>query len=290
MERKTVLKAWQASFLVLYFCFCTTLLYEAVSAHQPALRRHRKGGGAYVLAAGPRPPGLLEGRPTQAVQEADSAWGFVEIFKKLLGGGEAEDEVPTTSDQRRSAWHEEERHTEFAFCTDIGFRGLHPEEGGEEAACWSRCGRVCEGVLFLAEDALPEWRLVSVGTRTKPCKTLAKKSAVQVLCKAIKKPTNFDISTAVKQEMTFDVEAQQQEQLQQQQQQQLLLQQQLQQQQLLSPAAAGEAAALAPPQSFEAAAYGRRRSGFPPWAMYLIFAAIAVFCLALLCCCACRRR
>lgn len=63
-----------------------------------------------------------------------SEYGFVEIFKKLFGGkAEEEDEAPTTSEQRRSSWHEEERHAEFAFCSDVGFRGLHPDEGGEEA-------------------------------------------------------------------------------------------------------------------------------------------------------------
>lgn len=118
---------------------------------------------------------------------------------------------------------------------------------------------------------------------------------LQVLCKAIKKPTNFDISTAVKQEMTFDVEAQQQEQLQQLQQQQRLLQQQ--------PALAAATAAggttlpgylpetpQAAPETFAAAAYGRGRSGFPQWAIYVILVGVAVLCSLILCCCLfCKR-
>ncbi|KAL8452820.1 hypothetical protein Emag_002193 [Eimeria magna] len=266
------------------------LSVPTLNAYHAAIRTHTGNGLASSLAADP----LLRWTPRQQSLElprSKSLWGFVQLFKKLFkkGSDDEEEEVPTTSEQRRGAWREEERHAEFAFCTDVGFRGLHPEEGGEEAACWSRCGRVCEGALFLAEDALPEWRLISVATRTKPCKTLAKKSAVQILCKAIKKPTNFDISSAVKQEMTFDLEAQQQEQMQQTQQQQLLIQQQLAQ------AGAAEGAglaggALAAPETFAAAAYGRGRSGFPRWALYLILAAIAFLCLAMLCCVACCRR
>ena len=62
-----------------------------------------------------------------AVDTLASEFGFVEIFKKLFGGtGEEQEEAPTTSEQRRSAWQEEERHAEFAFCSDVGFRGLHP--------------------------------------------------------------------------------------------------------------------------------------------------------------------
>ncbi|CDJ63173.1 hypothetical protein, conserved [Eimeria necatrix] len=219
-----------------------------------------------------------------------SGLGFVEIFKKLFGGKQEEqEEAPTTSEQHRSAWKEEERHAEFAFCSDVGFRGLHPEEGGEEAACWSRCGRVCEGAMFLAEDALPEWRLVPVATRTKPCKTLAKKSAVQVLCKAIKKPTHYDISSAVKQETTFDAEAQQQEQMQQLQRQQMLFQQQPTLTPGLAAPAAGRLAeeAYVVPETFAAAAYGRQRSGMPHWALSLIFIGVALICALVFCCCMC---
>ncbi|KAL8273734.1 hypothetical protein Esti_002334 [Eimeria stiedai] len=265
-------------------------LPETLNAYHTARRKHSGNELASGVAAEP----LLIWSPKQQSLElprSEGLWGFVQLFKKLFrrGSDNDEEEVPTTSEQRRGAWREEERHAEFAFCTDVGFRGLHPEEGGEEAACWSRCGRVCESAMFLAEDALPEWRLISVATRTKPCKTLAKKSAVQILCKAVKKPTNFDISSAVKQEMTFDLEAQQQEQTQQLQQQQLLVQQQL------ALAGAGEAAGLAggvlaAPETFASAAYGRGRSGFPRWALYLIFAAIGFLCLAMLCCAACCRR
>ncbi|CDJ28756.1 uncharacterized protein EMH_0016130 [Eimeria mitis] len=225
-----------------------------------------------------------------AIHTLTSEFGFVEIFKKLFGGkGEEQEEAPTTSEQRKSAWQEEERHAEFAFCSDVGFRGLHPEEGGEEAACWSRCGRVCEGAMFLAEDALPEWRLVPVATRTKPCKTPAKKSAVQILCKAIKKPTQYDISSAVKQETTFDVEAQQQEQMQQLSKQQMLLQHQPPSTHAFAAASPGylpEEAQLAP-QTFAAAAYGRGRSALPQWALYLIITGVALLCGLILCCCLC---
>lgn len=61
--------------------------------------------------------------------------GFTELFVKRRKG-ETEDELeeaPTTSSQHRAAWREEERHAEHPMCTDVGFRGLHPEEGGEEA-------------------------------------------------------------------------------------------------------------------------------------------------------------
>ncbi|KAL8449721.1 hypothetical protein Emed_002976 [Eimeria media] len=180
--------------------------------------------------------------------------GAAEFFKKLFrkGSDNEEEEVPLTSEQRRGAWREEERHAEFAFCTDVGFRGRVGVDvaGSVKALCFS-------------------------------LKT--------ILCKAIKKPTNFDITSAVKQEMTFDLEAQQQEQLQQLQQQQLLVQQQLAQ------AGAAEAAGLAggafaAPETFAAAAYERGRSTFPRWALYLIFAAVAVLCLSMLCCAACCRR
>lgn len=61
--------------------------------------------------------------------------GFTELFVKRRKGETEDDleEVPTTSSQHRAAWREEERHAEHPMCTDVGFRGLHPEEGGEEA-------------------------------------------------------------------------------------------------------------------------------------------------------------
>ncbi|CDJ53064.1 hypothetical protein, conserved [Eimeria brunetti] len=271
------------------------LIPASVYADQRAFRRPNQSKQGATLApdqfpssTGESNTGLNAAGP--AAHTLTSEFGFVEIFKKLFGQkGEEQEEAPTTSEQRRSAWKEEERHAEFAFCSDVGFRGLHPDEGGEEAACWSRCGRVCEGAMFLAEDALPEWRLVPVATRTKPCKTPAKKSAVQILCKAIKKPTHYDISSAVKQETTFDVEAQQQEQMQQLARQQMLLPHQLPSTPALAVGTPGyppdEAQMV--PESFAAAAYGRGRSAFPQWALYLILIGIALTCALLMCCCLC---
>lgn len=120
---------------------------------------------------------------------------------------------------------------------------------------------------------------------------------VQILCKAVKKPTNFDISAAVKQETTFDVEAQQQEQLQQLQQQQLLMQQPA-----AIPMPAGADAMVpgylpqaplgvpAGPETFTEAAYGRRKSGLPQWTLYLALVGIALICALAFCCCLCRKR
>ncbi|PHJ22816.1 transmembrane protein [Cystoisospora suis] len=114
-----------------------------------------------------------------------------------------EDELryaPTTAEEFRAAWRREEQVSEVPFCKDLGFGGLHPEEGAENF-CWSRCGRACEGWMFLSQDSKPSWTLVPDARRTKPCLTPANKSHRNILCKAIKKPTSADYVEAVRHEM-----------------------------------------------------------------------------------------
>lgn len=88
--------------------------------------------------------------------------------------------------------------------------------------------------------------------------------------------------------MTFDVEAQQQEQL-----------QQLQQQMLLQPVGGIVGppllgylpqSPLAAPETFaQAAAYGRGKSSFPQWAVFLIIVGVALIFALCLCCCFCSK-
>ncbi|KAL8437277.1 hypothetical protein ACSSS7_001040 [Eimeria intestinalis] len=265
MRQPRLTQARHASSLLPLVLLLLAALPETLDAYHTTIRKH----GGNELASGVAEEPFLRWSPRQQSLElprSEGLWGFVQLFKKLFRKvGDEEDEVPTTSEQRRGSWRQEERHAEFAFCTDVGFRGLHPEEGGEEAV---------------------------IGVETCICcntNEAMQNAGKKILCKAIKKPTNFDITSAVKQEMTFELEAQQQEQLQQLQQQQLLVQQQLAQ------AGAAEAAGLAggafaAPETFAAAAYERGRSDFPRWALYLIFAAVGFLCLVMLCCAACCRR
>lgn len=104
---------------------------------------------------------------------------------------------------------------------------------------------------------------------------------MQVLCKAIKKPTHYDITHAVRQETTFDNEMTE-------------LQQQIaQRQQILGmPRVDGSPSGLPEIQEFEAEAGYRRGAGsFPHWAVYIIVAACVALILMLIGCCCffCRR-
>lgn len=121
------------SILLRLLLFMAIAVPNLLSAHGRALREH--GENKLKLSLAPDPIGNFAGRPKDAPSNTpESSVGFVELFKRLFSGGrkEEEEEPPTTSEQRRGSWREEERVTEFPFCTDVGFRGLHPEEGGEE--------------------------------------------------------------------------------------------------------------------------------------------------------------
>lgn len=121
------------SLLALFSFLIAAAAAEALNARQRTLRKSNRTSRSHKLVPDPI-IGFSDNQEDTIPHTLDSRWGFVELFKKLFGGGAGggEEEAPTTSEQRRSSWQEEERHAEFAFCTDAGFRGVHPEEGGEE--------------------------------------------------------------------------------------------------------------------------------------------------------------
>lgn len=120
--------------IVLLFFLVAISMPVSLHAHQQALRGAKSAISYHVLA-----PDFFIGYKDERKDNISIAttptafpWGFVQFFKKLFAKKEDENEPPQTSEQKRAAWHEEERHAEYAFCTDVGFRGLHPDESGEE--------------------------------------------------------------------------------------------------------------------------------------------------------------
>ncbi|PFH32830.1 hypothetical protein BESB_014430 [Besnoitia besnoiti] len=174
----------------------------AVTQRGVESRARRGSEGVHQLAA-EGPPTLSQPAPaSQKISFVNT--GFVKTRKKKHQGQDlTEDDMryaPTTAEEYRAGWRREEQVNEVPFCKDLGFGGFHPEEGAENY-CWSRCGRACEGWMFLSQDSKAMWTLAADAKRVKPCLTPANKSHRNILCKAIPKPTSADYVEAIRHEM-----------------------------------------------------------------------------------------